>query len=179
MKLLAKIIFNVLFRWKLVGSFPTAVKKYVIILVPHTSWIDFPIALSVKYMTEINVCFVGKASLFKKPFGWFFRYFGGIPIDRSKSNNSVEFIVSKFNENENFIFSLSPEGTRKKVETWKTGFYYVAKLAKVPIVKVALDYKNKEVRIDTPFYTTDDVEADFIHLKSYFNGVVGKHPHLS
>jgi 1-acyl-sn-glycerol-3-phosphate acyltransferase len=179
MKIISKFVLCFLFRWKIIGSFPNEIKKYIIIVVPHTSWIDFPIALAVKYITKIDVTFFGKASLFKRPYGWFFRYFGGMPIDRSKSSNTVGFISEEFNKREKFIFSLSPEGTRKKVDKWKTGFYYIAKNANVPIVKVAMDYEHREIRIEQPINVTDDIEKDFKKLHAYFDGVIGKHPELS
>lgn len=179
MKMLSKFFLCNLFGWKILGEFPKDVKKYVIIVVPHTSWVDFPIALSVKFITNLKVTFFGKASLFKKPYGWFFRAFGGIPIDRSTSSNTVDFIVNEFHKHDEFVFSLSPEGTRKKVEVWKTGFYHIAHNAKVPIVKVALDYEHKEIRIDSPFYTTENKDEDFKNLHAYFEGVLGRHPELS
>jgi 1-acyl-sn-glycerol-3-phosphate acyltransferase len=179
MKFISKLILCNIFGWKIIGGFPTEVKKYLIIVVPHTSWVDFPIALAVKFITKLEVSYFGKASLFKPPFGWFFRYFGGIPIDRSKNSNMVDAIVAEYNQRDEFIFSLSPEGTRKKVDKWKTGFYHIAKNANVPIVKVALDYKNKEVRIDNPVHLTDNMEKDYEEMHAYFHGVVGRHPELS
>lgn len=179
MKIISKFLLCSLFKWKIIGLFPSDIKKYLIIVVPHTSWVDFPIVLSVKYITELDVTFFGKASLFKRPYGWFFRYFGGIPIDRTKSSNTVDFITEEFNKRDKFIFSLSPEGTRQKVDKWKTGFYYIAKNANVPIIKVAMDYEHKEIRIEQPFYVTEDKEKDFEKLKASFDGVLGRHPELS
>ena len=99
---------------------------------------------------------------------------GGTPIDRSKSNDSVTAITAIFNSKEKFRLSLSPEGTRKKVTKWKTGFYFIAKAANVPIVMVAFDYKKKQIVISKPYYPTKNQKADFEFYKSFFKGVKGK-----
>jgi 1-acyl-sn-glycerol-3-phosphate acyltransferase len=153
-------------------------KKFVIIAAPHTSWQDFPIAILAKYALPIKANYVGKASLFKPPFGFFFRWLGGAPINRSKSTNKVQAIVNIFNSRTAFILAMSPEGTRQKVAKWRTGFYYIAKGAKVPIVMIALDFKNKQLILSEPYDVTDDMEADFKHFHSYFDGIKGKHPEL-
>lgn len=177
MKVIAKFILYKLFGWKTVGSFPKALKKYVIIAAPHTHWLDFPLGIGVKFAEGISANYIGKASLFKWPYGFIFRALGGSPIDRSKSNNKVEGIIDIFNSREKFILGMSPEGTRKKVTKWKTGFYYIAKGANVPIVMAALDFKNKEVKISEPYYLTNNMEQDFNFFYNYFKGVEGKIPH--
>jgi 1-acyl-sn-glycerol-3-phosphate acyltransferase len=164
--------------WKVINDFPD-LKKYVIIAAPHTSWQDFPIALMTKYIKSLKVNFIGKASLFKPPFGFIFRWLGGAPIDRSKSNDKVKAIVDLFNAHEQFVLGMSPEGTRQKVDQWKTGFYYIAKGAKVPIVMATLDFQHKQIKISDPYYLTDDLGFDFKQFHQYFDGVVGKHPELS
>jgi 1-acyl-sn-glycerol-3-phosphate acyltransferase len=162
-----------------VGSFPKQLKKYVIIAAPHTHWIDFPLAVSVKFAEGAPINYIGKASLFRPPFGFIFRWLGGSPVDRTKSNNRVDGIVEVFNNNDNFILALSPEGTRKKVDKWKTGFYYIAKGANVPIVMATLNFKKKEVKISEPYYLTNDMEKDFNFFHNYFKGVEGKIPENS
>ena len=104
---------------------------------------------------------------------------GGAPVDRSKNNNLVDAIVDIFESREEFRLGLSPEGTRKKVEKWRTGFYYVAKTANVPIVMITLDFGRKENKISEPFYPTDDKEADFKFMRSFYEGVEGKIPEYS
>ncbi len=123
--------------------------------------------------------FVGKASLFRPPFGWYFRWMGGHPVDRSKSNNFVEAVAQIFDEQEEFRLALAPEGTRKKVEKLKTGFYYIAKTASVPIVLVAFDHARKEVKFSAPIHPTDDMEYDFLAIHSFFRGVKGRVPEYS
>ena len=130
-------------RWKFKGDFPSQLKKYIIIAAPHTSWVDFPIAILARNASGEKINFVGKNTLFKGPFGWFFRSLGGAPVDRSRNNKTVDAIVDIFKEKEVFRLALSPEGT-VKVEKWKTGFYYIAKGASVPIVMATLDFgQNK------------------------------------
>ena len=175
---LAKFIYFKVLGWHLVGDFPK-VKKAVIIVVPHTSWIDFFLGLLVRRVLNKEMNFIAKKSLFKFPLGWYFRWMGGAPIDRSKNSDTVTAIASIFNSKEKFRLALSPEGTRKKVADWKTGFYYIAKAAKVPIVMVAFDYGEKRIVISKPHTTTDNKEADFKLYKSFFKGVKGKVPAYS
>lgn len=173
-----QLIFKNLMGWKLIGGFPD-LKKYVIIVVPHTSWHDFYMGILIRGVTGEKINYVGKKELFRPPFGWYFRWTGGAPIDRGKRSNTVDAIIDIFNEREEFRLSIAPEGTRKKVSTLKTGFYYVAKGAGVPIVMIALDFENKEVRIAEPFNPGDDMEADMQKIYDYFKGVKGKKPEYS
>jgi len=165
-------------RWKVVNTFPK-IKKYVIIAAPHTSWQDFPLGILAKFAIPLKANYVGKASLFKWPYGFLFRWLGGAPIERNKSSNKVQAIVDIFNAKEEFILAMSPEGTRQKVKKWKTGFYYIAKGANVPIVMITLDFQNKQIKISEPYTLTNNIEADFKYFHSYFDGVVGKRPELS
>ncbi|MGK0413082.1 MAG: 1-acyl-sn-glycerol-3-phosphate acyltransferase [Polaribacter sp.] len=179
MKKIASFILFTIFRWKLEGNFSKDVKKYVVIAAPHTSWVDFPISILARMSSGIMINFVGKSSLFNGPFGFFFKALGGTPVDRSKSNNLVEAIIKIFHQKEVFRLALSPEGTRKKVNTWKTGFYYIAKGANVPIVMATLDFENKKLKISEPYYTTDNKEKDFDFFKAFYFNVKGKYPELS
>ncbi len=160
-------------------NFPTHLKKYVVIAAPHTSWVDFPIAILARMSSGIMINYIGKDSLFKGPFGFFFRALGGTPVDRSKNNKLVDAIIDIFNSKEEFRLGLSPEGTRKKVTEWKTGFYYIAKGAKVPIVMATLDFGNKRIKISEPYYTTDNMQKDFEVFKEFYRDVKGKNPELS
>lgn len=177
-KAVASFIFNRLMGWKLRGEFPDH-KKMVIIVVPHTSWHDFYIGLLVRAISGVSINYVGKKELFTSPLGWFFRWTGGAPIDRGKSSNTVDAVVDIFNSRKEFRLTIAPEGTRKAVTTWKTGFYYIALGAKVPIVPVAFDFGNKEVRIAPPFYPSGSLEVDLPKLYAYFDGVEGKKPENS
>jgi len=178
MKRLSKFIFTKILGWKLVGKFPKDIQKYVLIGVPHTSKMDFIIGILVKYMTGEKINFIGKDSLFKGPFGFIFRALGGKPVDRTKNNNLVDAIIATFNVNKEFRLALSPEGTRKKVANWKTGFYYIAKGANVPLILFTFDFGKKQVALSTPYYLTDNMENDFTYFKEYFKDVKGKYPEL-
>ena len=179
MQKLSNFIFTRILGWKLVGDFPKYLKKYVVIAAPHTSWKDFPIAILARNSSGEKVNFIGKNSLFKGPFGFIFRSLGGTPVDRSKSSNMVDAIIQIFDNKEEFRLGISPEGTRKKVIKWKTGFYFIAKGAKVPIVMATLDFENKQIKFSEPYDITDDKEKDFKHFHNFFKGVKGKHSELS
>ena len=146
------------------------------IAAPHTSWMDFPIAILSRMTLGTMVNFIGKGSLFKGPFGFLFRLLGGTPVDRSQNNNLVDSIVQLFNSKEEFRLGLSPEGTRKKVAKWKTGFYYIAKGANVPIVMATLDFGNKQIKISKAYTLTEDMDTDFKHFHAFFSDVKGKNP---
>lgn len=171
---IAKFIYFKVIKWSLNGDFPSHLKKCVIIVVPHTSWWDFLLGILVRNVWQQEINYIGKKSLFDSPFGWFFRMTGGTPIDRSKSNDTVSAIAQVFEEKNKFRLSLSPEGTRKKVTHWKTGFYFIAKAAKVPIVMVAFDYGKKEIKISQAHTPSNDQKADFKTYEAFFKGVKGK-----
>lgn len=176
MRLLSRFILYTVLGWKTVGNFPKDLKKYIIITAPHTHWLDFPLGIAIKFAENLPANFIGKDSLFKPPFGFIFRLLGGTPVNRSKSSNKVQAIINIFNSREKFILGMSPEGTRQKVEGWKTGFYYIAKGANVPIVMVTLDFGKKQVKISKPYYVTDNKDKDFDFFYNYFEGVKGKIP---
>ena len=146
----------------------------MVIVVPHTSWVDFPLGLLARRVINKKFNYVGKKSLFKPPFGWYFRWLGGAPVDRSKSSDTVSAMAKIFDEYEEFRFALAPEGTRKKVDSWKTGFYYIAHKAQVPIVMVAFDYGRKQIKISQPFITCGDYDKDWPVFREFFSGVTGK-----
>jgi 1-acyl-sn-glycerol-3-phosphate acyltransferase len=179
MKHFAQFILKYLWRWRFEGHFHKDLNKFVIIVAPHTSWVDFPLGVLVKWAQGIDTNFIGKNTLFKPPFGFIFRALGGTPVDRSQNTNLVGAIVAEFNRRERFSLALSPEGTRKKVEQWKTGFYYIAQGAQVPIIMLSLDYPNRLLKISEPYHLTNDKEADFKHFHQYFQGVKGFHADLS
>ena len=169
------ILFNLL-GWKVPNDFPRDIDKYIIIAAPHTSNWDFPIAILSRFAKGIDINFIGKHTLFKPPFGFLFRAMGGTPVNRSATTNMVQSLIDVFNEKEKFIFAISPEGTRKKVSKWKTGFYHVALGAKVPIVMATLDFENKKILIAEPYYLTGNQKVDFEYFHNYFKDVKGKNP---
>lgn len=159
--------------WRVVGDMPN-LRKFVIIVAPHTSNWDFPVGMGAKLALGIQASWVGKHTIFFWPFGALLKSLGGIPVDRSATNDIVQHLVDEFSRRERMVFALAPEGTRKKVERWKTGFYHVARGAGVPIVPVALDFGAREVRIMQAFPTTGDADADIAALRSMFEGVKGR-----
>ncbi|MBZ0326652.1 MAG: 1-acyl-sn-glycerol-3-phosphate acyltransferase [Altibacter sp.] len=173
---LTKFIFYKILGWKIVGAFDPAIKKCVVIVVPHTSWHDFFVGVFVRRILKTEINFVAKKELFVWPIGWYFRWMGGASLDRTAGQNKVEAIAAVFNSKDEFRLALAPEGTRKKVDIWKTGYYYIAEAAHVPIVPVAFDYSTRSVTIHKPFYPTGAIEADTKVLRNYYVGVVGKKP---
>ena len=175
----SKFLFYDVMGWKIEGDFDRKVKKTVIIVVPHTSWHDFYIGVFIRRILKIQINFIAKAELFKWPLGAYFRWMGGVALDRTPGQNKVEAIAQIFKEKEEFRLSLSPEGTRQKVLEWKSGYYYIALLAEVPIICVAFDYGKKTVVIGKPFYPSGDIEKDTPVLRSFFKGVIGKNKDFS
>jgi len=174
-----RFIFYKILNWKIIGdtNFP---KKCIIIAAPHTHWIDFFIAIFARSLfKKKNVSFIGKKELFKFPLKYFLKWLGGIPVDRGSYSNTVDSIAQIFNQKDTFILGISPEGTRKKVDKWKTGFYYIAKKTKVPVICAALDFKNKKIIISKPYQLTKDIDKDIHELRSFFNGIKGKIPEYS
>lgn len=179
MQLISTFILKYIWRWKFEGSFKKPLNKFIIIVVPHTSWLDFPLGLLIKWSQDLDTNYIGKDSLFKPPFGFIFKWLGGTPVDRTKNANLVDAIVDEFNKREKFSLALSPEGTRKKVEKWKTGFYYIAKGANIPIIMLSLDYENRILKVAEPYYLTDDMEDDYKHFEQFFKDTKGYHKHLT
>ncbi len=178
-KQLYQFIFFRLLGWKLIGTVDPAIKKCIIIVVPHTTNLDFIMGLLVRGIWNIKINFVGKKELFAFPFGYYFRSVGGAPLDRSGGKNNVDATAEVFSQHETFRLAVAPEGTRKKVNELRTGFYYIALKAKVPIIPVALDYGKKEVRTGEPVYPTGNFEEDMKRILPHFNGVQGKIPERS
>ena len=171
----AKLIFIKILGWKVVGSFPK-IPKFVIAVFPHTSNYDFFVGIFIRSVLKEEINYVGKKELFNPLTSWFFKGLGGAPLNRSGSQNMVESIVNIYNDREKFRLAIAPEGTRKAVKEWKTGFYYIAKGASVPILLVGFDYSKREIHFYPLFTPTDDIEKDFRTMKRYFVGVQGKNP---
>lgn len=178
-QIIYKFIFFKILGWKIVGTIAPDIKKCVMIVVPHTSWYDFFLGVFTRGIVQLEMNFVAKKELFVFPFNFYFKWMGGTPLNRQKNENKVDAIASIFEKKDVFRLAIAPEGTRKKVYEWKTGFYFIAQKANVPVVPVAFDYGKKEVRIYEPFQITNNIEEDFKTLKSYFKGVVGKFPEKS
>ncbi|MEZ4779330.1 MAG: 1-acyl-sn-glycerol-3-phosphate acyltransferase [Flavobacteriaceae bacterium] len=171
---LPSFLFKKILGWKIEGNFDPSIKKAVVIVAPHTSWHDFFVGLYARRILKTKIHWLGKKELFIWPFSYYFKWTGGTPLDRTSGQNKVEAIADIFKSKNEFRLAMAPEGTRKKVATWKTGFYYIAEGAKVPIIPVAFDYGTKTVKVGKPFYTANTIENDVPVLRSFYDGVKGK-----
>ncbi len=176
---LYKFIFFRLMKWKIIGNISEETKKCILLVVPHTSWHDFYIGVFTRGILGKDMNFVAKKELFIFPFGYYFQWMGGAPLNRSKNENKVEVIAKIFEQKKEFRLAIAPEGTREKVNKWKTGFYYIAKEANIPVVPVAFDWKNRAVKIGEPYFVTENLEKDIAILEKHFEGVIGKVPEYS
>jgi 1-acyl-sn-glycerol-3-phosphate acyltransferase len=163
--------------WRIEGEFPN-VPQFVVIVAPHTSNWDFFIGVMVMFAIGFRGTFLSKDSLFRWPTGGVMRWLGGVPVDRFSPNNVVQQTIDYFHARPRMLLALSPEGTRKKLAAWRTGFWYVAKGAGVPIVPVAFDYPARRIRIFAPVTPGDDIDADIARLRAYFDARMARHPEL-
>ncbi len=171
----ASMAFLKLAGWKVVGSLPDHARKSVLIAAPHTSNWDLPYTLMVCFVLRLNVYWIGKSSIFKPPFRGVMTALGGISVDREKSNNLVaESSAALTNAEGALQLIVPPEGTRSGTRFWKTGFYYIAAGAGVPIVLAYLDYEKKVGGLGPVFQTTGDIDADMVAIKTFYKGVKGK-----
>jgi len=173
MRFIYQFLFN-LAGWKISGDVPRNTKKYLIIAAPHSSNWDFMLGISVRNIMRFKSNFLGKKELFRFPLGWLFRSLGGYPVDRGKNSNVVDQVVNFYNTEEEFVIALAPEGTRKNVDRWKTGFYHIAVKAKVPIVMVGLDWASKTVIFREAFYPTGDFNEDSKVITEFYSKVKGR-----
>lgn len=164
-----------LMGWRIEGQLPP-LDKFVVIGAHHTSNWDFVLFIAAKFILRLNARWFGKHSIFRWPFGTLMRYWGGIPIRRHLKLNTVEQAIEAFAEHRQFILVLSPEGTRRKVERWKSGFYHIACGAGVPIVPAALDFQHRRIVIGAPFQPTGNEEADLRQLLAFYRPYVPKNP---
>ena len=155
-KILSKFILSKIIGWKVIGSLPVN-KKYIIAVVPHSSYFDLIVAVLIRTYSGVKIKFIGKKELFNPVTAFFFRFLGGIPVNRNKNTNLVDAVVNLFHTNKIQILAIAPEGTRKKVNKWKTGFYYIALKAELPILMVSFDYDRKEVKINDKFNPTGNI----------------------
>lgn len=166
------------FGWRVEGQLPD-IPKFVIVGAPHTSNWDFVMFLALAFSLKANPRYMGKVELFRSPFGGFFRWCGGIPVDRSKSTGLVEQTVEAMNKAERFLLVITPEGTRKEVRAWKSGFYHIARQAGVPVVLGFIDRNRKAIGIGPTFMPTGNMDADMKAIQSYYAGMVGINQRLT
>lgn len=157
-----------------VGKFPEGINKSVVICAPHTCIEDFVIGRCFFWMEGREVKFLIKKEFFKFGLGWLLRKIGGIPVDRSRGNNMVAKTAVVFHQYEKLNIVITPEGTRKRVEKWKRGFYYIAELAKVPVVLGFIDFKTKTCGYGHWFMPSGDFEKDWPMIEDFYRGMQGK-----
>jgi 1-acyl-sn-glycerol-3-phosphate acyltransferase len=162
----------VIMGWKSVGVLPP-LKKYLIIVAPHTSNWDYVIGQLYCMSKGLNAKVMIKRELFYFPLGCLLRGLGGIPVDRQGNTDIVDQMIREFEINDSFVLTLTPEGTRKKVKDWKTGFHRIATGANVPVIPGFLDYRKKLVGTGDLFYLTGNLESDMLKIKEFY---CDKHP---
>ncbi len=169
------IAFLKLTGWQVEGSLQPEASKSVFIAAPHTSNWDLPYTLMVCFALRVNPYWMGKSSLFKWPFGPVMRWLGGIAVNREQSTNLVAASAQAIvNADGPLQLIVPPEGTRSKATYWKTGFYYIAYTAKVPIVMAFMDYSQKRSGLGPLFYPSGDIEKDMIAIKAFYAPFKGK-----
>lgn len=166
--------------WQVLGSLPPEAAKCVMIGAPHTSNWDLPYTLMIAFCLQLRIRWLGKASLFRGPFGPVMRWLGGIPVDRSKSNNAVATAAATIAAAQGPLqLVIAPEGTRGKAGEWKTGFYFIAQQARVPIVLAYIDYPRKVGGLGPMYMPTGDLEQDLVEIKRFYAGIRGRNERRS
>ena len=162
--------------WRTVGEIPN-ISQAVVLALPHTSNVDGVYAIPSLFALDLKISIMGKHTLFKVPvFAQLLNWIGVIPINRSDKGSVLQASIDKFKTGKPLFLGLAPEGTREYTESWKTGFYYLAVGAGVPILPVALDYNTKEVRFLSLVHPTGDIEADLPKIYAQYQGVMPRHP---
>jgi 1-acyl-sn-glycerol-3-phosphate acyltransferase len=161
--------------WKVEGSLPSTASKSVLIAAPHTSNWDLPNTLMAAFALRLHIYWMGKQSLFRWPFGPVMRWLGGIAVDRSKSSNLVSASAAAIQATDGPVqLVVPPEGTRGKTRHWKTGFYFIALEARVPIVLAYMDYERKLSGLGPLFQPSGDIESDMVEIKRFYAGIKGR-----
>lgn len=156
-----------LFGWRATGEFPN-IRKVMVAVAPHTSNWDFTVGVMIMWALDLRLNFFGKHTLFKGMFGKWMRSIGGIPVDRDSAHGLVGEAVNAFNERETLWFAIAPEGTRKKVERFKSGFMHIATQANVPVLLVSFDLVDRTVHFGEVLQPSGDVAADVAYIEAYF-----------
>ncbi|HEX7534420.1 MAG TPA: lysophospholipid acyltransferase family protein, partial [Syntrophales bacterium] len=167
-----------IFGWRMAGQVPDA-PKFVTIAAPHTSNWDLLVGLAIILAFKVKIYWLGKEPIFRRPFGGFFKWLGGIPVNRSRSGDVVAQTVQAFNEQERVIMVVAPEGTRRKANHWKTGFYHIAMGANVPLVMGFIDYARKEGGFGPMLMPTGNIEADMEKIRAFYHNITAKMPDKS
>jgi 1-acyl-sn-glycerol-3-phosphate acyltransferase len=165
------------FGWTVEGDLPSG-GKAVLIAAPHTSNWDFPFMLAAAFVLQVRLSWMGKDTLFKRPFGRLFHRMGGIPIHRSAAHGVVEQIADRLKQAQAMIVAVAPSGTRAHRDHWKSGFYWIAVRAQVPIVCGYLDYARKKAGLGLSLIPTHDLRADMDRIRDFYREIRGRYPEL-
>ena len=161
--------------WRVEGALPQSARKCVLIAAPHTTNWDLPITLMASFVLRLNPYWIGKSSIFKPPFGAVMRWLGGIAVRREQSNNLVAASAAALVAADFPVqLIVPPQGTRSGVREWKTGFYYIAQTARLPILLAYIDYPNKRIGLGPLFEPTGDIERDMAEIKAFYAPMRGK-----
>lgn len=160
--------------WRLEGEFPD-VPRLVLIVAPHSSWWDGIFGLLFKVALGVDIAFMAKRELFRWPLGWLLRRLGGVSIERRAAHDVVEQMVERFRTHERLWLGIEPEGTRKAVAKWKSGFWHIAREAGVPILPGYFDYPRKVIGLGPLFQPTGQKDADIAALRAFYEPFRGKH----
>ncbi len=171
----ASLAFLGMTGWRRVGRLPD-LPKYVLIGVHHTSFWDAIYALAIAFASQLRLHWMAKHTVFRRPFGTVLRWLGGVPIDRRSRHDVVSQCIRQFQTHEQFALGLLPEGTRRRVDAWKSGFYHIAKGANVPILLAFLDYPSKTGGFGPLIDLTDDPQADMARIVDFYSTKRGRHP---
>ena len=164
--------------WRVEGEVPN-LPKFVVAVAPHTSNWDFVVGVAAMFALDLRIAFLGKHTLFRWPFGALMRWFGGIPVDRASSHGVVGDSIAAFSRMERRILAIAPEGTRRQVAHFKSGFLQIARGAQVPVLLASLDYAARAVRFGPTFTPGEDIEAERRRTEAFFATVRGKRPRQS
>ena len=160
--------------WRMVGNWPE-VDKVVVIVAPHSSVWDAIWGIAAKVGMGLGIVFIGKKEAFWGPVGWLLRTFGGVPVDRGAPGGIVDQVANQIRAAERMWFVLAPEGTRRKVDSWKTGFWKIARRADVPVFTVGFNYPDRTIRLGQLVTLSDDMDADLRRIRALFSVYQGKH----
>lgn len=176
MQAFSKWLFFKVLKWKFCTEDFPEIKKLVLIIAPHTSNLDFLMGRLIYYVLGRKPHFLIKKQWFRFPIGWIIKSLGGVPIDRENSYRSIRDIIGHFQNNDEFILNITPEGTRSRVNRWKRGFYTIAINVNIPILPSYIDYRKKEIGIGKLFMPSGNYDEDMKYLKQFYKNRTARHP---
>jgi 1-acyl-sn-glycerol-3-phosphate acyltransferase len=174
LKYISRFCFR-LFGWKISGT-PVPTDKCIVVSAFHTSNWDFILCMGAQFYSGRKVSWLGKQSLFKPPWGGFFRVLGGIPVDRSQKHGMVGTLAEHIKMERQIILAIFPGGTRKRTSQWKKGFYQIALASEVPLQAMGLDFATKTIVFGELFWPSGNLEKDFKYLREFFAPITAQHP---